>query len=50
VSLYGAPKDPGRSGATQPWFGMGSSLYDIVPQQSVKAGNFTTAGTDCWPA
>lgn len=35
-------KDPGGSGSTQLWFGKGSSLYDIVPQQSVEAGNFTS--------
>jgi YaiO family outer membrane protein len=33
-------KDPGGSGSTQLWLGQGSSLYDIVPQQSVKAGHF----------
>jgi YaiO family outer membrane protein len=33
-------KDPGGSGATQLWLGQGSSLYDLVPQQSVKAGHF----------
>jgi YaiO family outer membrane protein len=35
-------KDPGGSGATQLWLGQGSSLYDLVPQQSVKAGHFTS--------
>jgi YaiO family outer membrane protein len=33
-------KDPGGSGATQLWLGQGSSLYDIVPQQSARAGKF----------
>ena len=35
-------KDPGGSGSTQLWFGRGTSLYDVVPQQSAKAGNFTS--------
>lgn len=35
-------KDPGGSGATQLWLGRGTSLYDLVPQQSAKAGNFTS--------
>jgi YaiO family outer membrane protein len=35
-------KDPGGSGATQLWFGQGTSLYDLVPEQSVKAGDFTS--------
>jgi YaiO family outer membrane protein len=35
-------KDPGGSGATQLWVGQGSSLYDLVPQQSVKVGRFTS--------
>ena len=35
-------KDPGGSGSTQLWFGQGSSLYDVVPLQSAKAGHFTS--------
>jgi YaiO family outer membrane protein len=33
-------RDPGGSGSTQLWLGQGSSLYDVVPQQSAKAGHF----------
>jgi YaiO family outer membrane protein len=35
-------KDPGGTGSTQLWFGRGTSLYDVVPQQSAKAGDFTS--------
>jgi YaiO family outer membrane protein len=35
-------KDPGGSASTQLWFGQGTSLYDVVPLQSVKAGDFTS--------
>jgi YaiO family outer membrane protein len=35
-------KDPGGTGSTQLWLGQGTSLYDVVPEQSVKAGRFVS--------
>ena len=35
-------KDPGGSGSTQLMVGQGTSLYDVVPEQSVKAGKFVS--------